>query len=250
MDSNKGEEMYTKTEHNYILSWSKRIICLDNFNWECNRCKKKVDIYDFDFHHIDPNEKEFEINRLRNFCIEKILKELDKCILVCSDCHNKIHEEENGISDRLERARNLLYSIRGIEHCEECGIEKVGNNLCFHHIDQSEKEFKISRLLLKLRKRGLQLEDVQSEIIEEVEKCEVLCHNCHRKRHFDFEKFDKYKDEIYKRVKTHKPSKKPLDKELVIEEYNNGLRIIDIAKKYDRNKSVIHGILKRNKIIP
>jgi predicted HNH restriction endonuclease len=46
-----------------------------------------------EFHHLNPNEKDFNISSIRqlsNFT-EKIKNELDKCILVCSNCHREIH---------------------------------------------------------------------------------------------------------------------------------------------------------------
>lgn len=45
-----------------------------------------------DFHHLDPNEKDFGIGSkgyTRGW--ESIKKELDKCILVCSNCHRELH---------------------------------------------------------------------------------------------------------------------------------------------------------------
>lgn len=45
-----------------------------------------------EFHHLDPNEKDFAISEkgyTKSF--EKIKEELDKCILVCSNCHREIH---------------------------------------------------------------------------------------------------------------------------------------------------------------
>jgi hypothetical protein len=44
-----------------------------------------------EFHHLNPNEKDFGISAARSFNFEKIKKELDKCVLVCSNCHREIH---------------------------------------------------------------------------------------------------------------------------------------------------------------
>lgn len=46
-----------------------------------------------EFHHRDPAEKDFEISNMANWgmSIERILKEMTKCDVVCSNCHNKIH---------------------------------------------------------------------------------------------------------------------------------------------------------------
>lgn len=45
-----------------------------------------------EFHHINSNEKDFGISQ--NGCtrsFDNMKKELDKCILVCSNCHREIH---------------------------------------------------------------------------------------------------------------------------------------------------------------
>lgn len=44
-----------------------------------------------EFHHLDPTQKEFEISSLRFKSFDKVKSELDKCILVCSNCHKEIH---------------------------------------------------------------------------------------------------------------------------------------------------------------
>lgn len=46
-----------------------------------------------EWHHTD-NNKEFTINKLAKNAItnkERILKEIEKCILVCANCHREIH---------------------------------------------------------------------------------------------------------------------------------------------------------------
>lgn len=44
-----------------------------------------------EFHHLNPNEKEFNISQIKFFSLNSIKKELDKCILLCSNCHKEIH---------------------------------------------------------------------------------------------------------------------------------------------------------------
>ena len=49
----------------------------------------------FDFHHINSNEKEFNPKRVLNSGLtDRALAELNKCILVCSNCHRMIHNTE------------------------------------------------------------------------------------------------------------------------------------------------------------
>jgi len=61
---------------------------------KCKRCRiesKCLDIYDF--HHRNPEEKEFSLNYLVNTDWNKIVTELDKCDLLCSNCHKITHWE-------------------------------------------------------------------------------------------------------------------------------------------------------------
>ena len=50
-----------------------------------------------DFHHNNPNEKDFTISD-RNLILDwiEIKKELDKCSLLCANCHRELHAKENG----------------------------------------------------------------------------------------------------------------------------------------------------------
>lgn len=66
-------------------------------NGVCSMCGVKYDGTNaciFQFHHIDPSQKEFEIGSRSFADIENIMSELNKCIMVCANCHTKIHSEE------------------------------------------------------------------------------------------------------------------------------------------------------------
>lgn len=63
---------------------------------KCAICGYDKCIEALEFHHIDPNKKEFGIaakGYTRSF--EKIKKELDKCVLLCANCHREIHSNMN-----------------------------------------------------------------------------------------------------------------------------------------------------------
>lgn len=45
-----------------------------------------------DLHHPDPNEKEVTVSNVISYWSwERLKTEIDKCIVVCSNCHRKIH---------------------------------------------------------------------------------------------------------------------------------------------------------------
>ena len=49
----------------------------------------------FDFHHIDPTSKKFNLssNGLDSNGIKTLLEEADKCILLCANCHRLEHHK-------------------------------------------------------------------------------------------------------------------------------------------------------------
>lgn len=46
-----------------------------------------------DFHHTDPTKKDFVISARNNRSIKSLLREIAKCIIVCRNCHAKIHAD-------------------------------------------------------------------------------------------------------------------------------------------------------------
>ena len=61
----------------------------------CEKCNWKGDTSGFDFHHLDPTKKEFELSAklIATMSWEKIQNELDKCQLLCALCHRLEHSE-------------------------------------------------------------------------------------------------------------------------------------------------------------
>ena len=62
----------------------------------CAKCGDKR-YYVIDFHHLDPSKKDIAMS---DGSIKQIMKEKDKCILLCSNCHREFHflEKQNGIN--------------------------------------------------------------------------------------------------------------------------------------------------------
>ena len=62
---------------------------------KCEKCGENHPAT-LDFHHLDPTKKEFAISdQLWAKNKEKVLEEISKCIVVCANCHRKIHWNEN-----------------------------------------------------------------------------------------------------------------------------------------------------------
>jgi 5-methylcytosine-specific restriction endonuclease McrA len=54
-----------------------------------NKCNSALE-----FHHLNPKEKDFTLGHMKQKKFDdKIKKELDKCILLCANCHREIHSK-------------------------------------------------------------------------------------------------------------------------------------------------------------
>lgn len=65
--------------------------------------------------------------------------------------------------------------------CEKCGYDKCFDALHFHHNNPAEKDFGISLTFREL-----------SEYYKEVDKCSLLCANCHSEIHFELKQLEQY----------------------------------------------------------
>lgn len=68
----------------------------DAISYKGNQCvdcdlRHTDNYYIFDFHHLDPSIKEKDWSKLRLTSWENITKELDQCVLLCSNCHRTRH---------------------------------------------------------------------------------------------------------------------------------------------------------------
>jgi hypothetical protein len=57
----------------------------------CQKCGYDKFYGALEFHHLDPSEKDGDWHKLRLKSWDKIKYELDKCILLCANCHREAH---------------------------------------------------------------------------------------------------------------------------------------------------------------
>lgn len=68
----------------------------------CSGCRRVGPQAIFEFHHRDPNEKEFGITQdgiPRRW--EKVVAELAKCVMLCANCHREVHAGVREIDEGL-----------------------------------------------------------------------------------------------------------------------------------------------------
>ena len=110
------------------------------------------------------------------------------------------HQKERGLKRKME-----LIIMKGMK-CEKCGYDKNISALEFHHIDPSKKSFQLDMRHLSNASK--------EKIIEESNKCILLCSNCHREFHHE----DMDKDKISKTI-----SKIEDEINQLLSEYNDNL---------------------------
>lgn len=90
--------MNKQTNSEYVMKSQRRkkIYAIEQFGGKCQICGYNKCINALEFHHIDKEEKEEPPSYIiMRWSWERVKKELEKCILVCANCHREIHYDEN-----------------------------------------------------------------------------------------------------------------------------------------------------------
>lgn len=67
-----------------------------------------------DFHHINPNEKEFTIGQHRGKNREWLSQEIAKCVCLCANCHRKVHAGLINLNNYITNESPLCTTGEGV----------------------------------------------------------------------------------------------------------------------------------------
>ncbi len=88
-----------------------------------------------EFHHIDPKDKKFTFGSMVSKSLQAITEEIQKCVLVCSNCHKEVHDgliilpinaprlSENFVLEGWKKYTVSKYS--NYDFCSICGDRKL-----------------------------------------------------------------------------------------------------------------------------
>ena len=83
------------------------------------------------------------------------------------------------VSDHVDIRRRKL-KLKAVAYkggrCEGCGYNKCIDALTFHHLVPSRKDFPIPNMYRY---------NWEEKVVPELDKCVLLCMNCHMERHYD-----------------------------------------------------------------
>lgn len=92
----------------------------------------------------------------------------------CYDCSPRGSSVADAHRSQKRAMKHLLVEYKGGK-CVECGYDKCEGSLQFHHLNEKDKDFTLSNI----KPNAITM----SELYEEVDKCVLLCANCHAKKH-------------------------------------------------------------------
>jgi hypothetical protein len=95
---------YYEANKEKVLASSKASREVGKARWNTFKCTLKCAKCGFnhpaalDFHHINPAEKENLVSKLASDgCYAAAMEEVQKCIVLCANCHRIHHYEENSV---------------------------------------------------------------------------------------------------------------------------------------------------------
>jgi hypothetical protein len=165
-------KVYKQKYKNKTKDYNRSLVQQIKENSSCSICGE-TRFYCLDFHHRDPSTKKDTVcNLIRHGYSTQIIKEeIDKCNIICSNCHRKEHT--NTYKYLTKKARYVL-ELKEKSCCSKCGLS-IPECLDFHHINDN----KTDGIGAMLRNKNFLLEDIKTEI----QKCIIVCSNCHREIH-------------------------------------------------------------------
>lgn len=138
------DEFYEKKNENRFSSYcktclhdyqnqrwvNKKLKAIDLFDRKCCECGYCKNYSALEFHHIDPTQKEFNWDTLKFKSWEKIIIELKKCILYCSNCHREFHHPNATLTEPTDIKCLSKKQITSTGNCPICNINLYGTKYC------------------------------------------------------------------------------------------------------------------------
>jgi hypothetical protein len=215
-DKKRREETNSKERLVRKERWDLIVSCLGG---KCYFCKEIFDTSVYDLHHLDPVNKKHTISQIIRGSLEKVMREVEKCILFCSNCHRikehqKSHEEIFSCGAiELFRANEFRRIRSDVNECsvDGCFDNYYAKTLCARHYSRSKYKVLWEKVIDRLGGRcqdcgwsyssyvyDCHHRDPKSKvnaigtlitngsfdkIMDETSKTDLLCSNCHRLRH-------------------------------------------------------------------
>ena len=81
----------------------KRQKAIDYLGGKCQICDYNKHYGALEFHHLDPSIKDPKYGNLRSWSWDRIVREIQKCVLLCANCHREVHAEVTSINKEYNK---------------------------------------------------------------------------------------------------------------------------------------------------
>lgn len=164
-----------------------KLACIKYKGGKCESCGIESDDSNtgiFEFHHAEPEHKDFSISSAKGKSIQHLTTELDKCQLLCANCHVKRHREmvnESGYKNKIAGNSERFLEVRHVKleiatdekfACQECGYNDCPSALIIKFQNDDRKKY------VKYNKS---VENWSEDYIRALKDAKVVCKNCYRK---------------------------------------------------------------------
>lgn len=133
---------------------------------KCTKCKQLKELKEF---NKDNHNKKTGLAAYCRECVKKCGKEYYK---------SHILSHKNKAKDYKKKSKQWFIDYKSTLKCSQCN-ENHPSCLEFHHLNPKLKENGIAKMVSNNVDKKL--------ILKEIEKCIILCSNCHKKLHYNFE---------------------------------------------------------------
>lgn len=179
--SKKNKEIVRATENNKKIR-NRNFIYNSKLEKPCTDCDIIYDPCILQYDHISDDKINQISNMITNSSIKRIQKEIDKCEIVCTNCHRHRTHNRNILKKTAKKSkiptRDKLYliinEIKEASPCMDCGKYYHSWQMDFDHRNQNTKINSITRMLIE--------QYSIEQIMNEIKKCDLVCANCHALR--------------------------------------------------------------------
>lgn len=147
-------------ENQFNRALKRKIELIEYKGGKCEICGYDKNISALEFHHINPSEKKIQLDsrHLSNTSIEKLREEIDKCMLLCSNCHKELHYPQCNKNVVTEKIKNEYKNIKVLGPkrkqaiCPYCGKQydyEKGKIFCSKECREKNKNYPTKEEILQ-----------------------------------------------------------------------------------------------------
>lgn len=95
---NKTHQSYTAQKKRGL---GRKLEIISTLGAKCTKCGYNKNLSALSFHHLKDKSFKLDLRSLSNRTYKKVMQELEKCVLLCHNCHAEIHNPELDLENYL-----------------------------------------------------------------------------------------------------------------------------------------------------